>query len=88
MHTGFAIVSTHLNGFKDCDLTLIFLFNINQLFAHSELLLTLAFYCLTLIIAFYCLTLIISFNTIHSFAYSQMFKVLLCNINNSKLHAS
>ena len=33
-HTSNAIVSTQLNGFKYCYLTLIILFNINHLFAY------------------------------------------------------
>ena len=32
----FANVSTQLNGFNYCNLTLIFLFDINYLLAHSE----------------------------------------------------
>ena len=34
--TSNAIVSKQLNGFNDCYLTLIILFNINHLFARSE----------------------------------------------------
>ena len=36
LHTRIAIVSTWLNGFNYCYLTQIILFNINHLFAHSE----------------------------------------------------
>ena len=36
LYTSIAIVSTQLNGFKYCYLTLIILFHINNLFAHSE----------------------------------------------------
>ena len=32
LHTSIAIISTQLNGFKYCDLTLLILFNINHLF--------------------------------------------------------
>ena len=35
--TSIAFVSTQLNGFNYCDLTLIFLYDINHLFAHSEM---------------------------------------------------
>ena len=37
LHTYIAIVSTQLNSFKYSYLTLIILFNINYLFAHSEM---------------------------------------------------
>ena len=37
LHTSFAIVSTSVNGFNYCYLTLIILFNINHLFAQSEM---------------------------------------------------
>ena len=53
------IVSTQLNGFNHCYLTLIILFNINHLFVHSGYK-----YC--------CLTSIILFNTIHSFAHRKI----------------
>ena len=36
LHTSIAIVSTQLNGFYYYNLTLIILFNINHLFALSE----------------------------------------------------
>ena len=36
LHTNIAIVSTQLNGFNYCYLTLIILFNINHLFAHIK----------------------------------------------------
>ena len=36
LHTSPAIVSTQLNSFNYCNVTQIFLFNINHLFAHSE----------------------------------------------------
>ena len=35
-HTSIVIVSTQLNGFNYCYLTVIILFNINDLFADSE----------------------------------------------------
>ena len=36
LHTNMAIVSTQLNGFNYCYLTLIILFNINHLFTDSD----------------------------------------------------
>ena len=36
LHTSVGIISTQLNGFNYSYLTLIILFNINHLFAHSE----------------------------------------------------
>ena len=36
LHSSIAIVSTQLNSFNYCSLTLIILFNINHLFAHCE----------------------------------------------------
>ena len=36
LHTSIAILFTQLHGFNYCDLTLIFLLNINYLFAHGE----------------------------------------------------
>ena len=36
LYTSIADVSTQLNGFNYCDLTLIILFNNNHLFAHCE----------------------------------------------------
>ena len=44
LHTNIAIVSTQLNGFNYCDLTQIFLLNINHLFVHSEVASTFAIY--------------------------------------------
>ena len=41
--TSIVIVSTQFNGFSNCWLTLIILFNINHLFAHSEMVTTTAF---------------------------------------------
>ena len=41
LHTNIAIVSTKLNGFNDCYLTLI-LISINYLFAHSEMVISTA----------------------------------------------
>ena len=38
LHTHIAIISTCLNGFSYCYLTLIILFNINHLFADREVL--------------------------------------------------
>ena len=60
LHTGIGIVSVQLNGFNYCDLTLIFLFNINHLFKHRQI--RGYKYCY--------LTLIILLNIIHSFAHS------------------
>ena len=40
--TSIAIVSTHLNGFKYCYLTLIIPLNINHLFAHIEVVTSIA----------------------------------------------
>ena len=37
LYTGIAIVSTQLNGFTYCYLTLIIILNINNFFAHSEM---------------------------------------------------
>ena len=42
LHTIIAIVSIRLNGFNYCNLTLIILININNLFAHSEVVSTIA----------------------------------------------
>ena len=42
LHTCIVIVSRQLNGFNYCYLTLIILFNINYLFAHSEMVLSIA----------------------------------------------
>ena len=36
LHTSIAIISTQVNGFNYCYLTLLILFNINHLFADSE----------------------------------------------------
>ena len=36
LHKGIGIVSTQLDGFNYCYLTIKFLFNINHLFIHSE----------------------------------------------------
>ena len=36
LHSSISIVSIQLNGFNYCYLTLIILFNINNLFVHSE----------------------------------------------------
>ena len=44
LHTSIAIVSTQLNDFNYCYLTLIILFNINHLFAHSEVVKNIAMY--------------------------------------------
>ena len=40
LHTSVAIVSTQLNGFNYCYLTLIILFHIDNLFAHSEVIIS------------------------------------------------
>ena len=42
MHTSINIVSTQLKGFNYCNLTLIIQFNINYLFADSEVLTSMA----------------------------------------------
>ena len=42
LHTNIAIVSTKLNGFNYCSLTPIILFNINHLFADSEVVTSIA----------------------------------------------
>ena len=42
LHTSIAIISTQLNGFKYCYLTLIILFNINHLFAQSKVVTSIA----------------------------------------------
>ena len=42
MHTSIDIVSTQLNGFTYAYLTLIILFNINYLFAESEVITSIA----------------------------------------------
>ena len=36
LHTKTATVSTYLNGFNFCNVTIVILFNINHLFGHSE----------------------------------------------------
>ena len=41
-HTGIAIVSTLLNGFNYCNLTLIISLNINYLLAYSEMVTSIA----------------------------------------------
>ena len=40
----YASVSTQLNGFKNCYLTWLILFNINHFFAHSEVATSIAMY--------------------------------------------
>ena len=69
------IVCTQLNGFKYFYLTLIILFNINHLFAHTDVVSSIAntnsFIC-TQFSHFECyyLVQIILYDTIHSFAHS------------------
>ena len=76
MHTIIAIVYTQLNGFKYCYLTLIILFNIDHLFAYSEVAKNNAIqhysHICTQSKGFkYCYsTVTILFNITHSFAYS------------------
>ena len=75
LHTCIAIVSTKLNGFNYCNLTLIFLYDINHVFTQSSGL------------KYYYLTLIIQFNTIHLHTF-KWFQVLLCITNHSIKHQS
>ena len=42
LHTSITIISTQLNGFNYCNLTLIILFNINHLFEHNEVITNIA----------------------------------------------
>ena len=42
LHNNITIVSTQLNGFNYCYLTLIILFNINYLFADNEVITSIA----------------------------------------------
>ena len=42
LHTSFAIVSTQLNGFSYCYITLIIQFNIDHLFADSKVVTSIA----------------------------------------------
>ena len=63
-----AIVSTQLNGFNYGNLTQIFLFDINHLFANTK------------VVSKYCNLKLILFNTIHSFA--QLNGSKYCYIDN------
>ena len=42
LHTSVAIVSTQLNGFNYCYLSLTIIFNINHLFAYNEVVTSIA----------------------------------------------
>ena len=42
LHTSIAIVSIQFNGFNYCYLTLVILFDINHLFAHREVVASIA----------------------------------------------
>ena len=82
LNTSIAIVSTQLNGFNYCYLTLIIQFNINHLFAHSEVVTVLlfntnytipyySFVCTQLNGSEYCyVSLKIQLNTVHLFTHS------------------
>ena len=60
-----AIISTQSNGFKNCYLATIILFNINHSFAHREMITNIV------------IQVIILFSSIHSFTDSKIFPRIL-----------
>ena len=71
-----ALVCTQLNGFKHCYLTLIILLDINHLHVHSQVVLSIAIYCLHTVKWFQVLLFIV-FTQFRDFKYFYLTLIAL-----------